>query len=65
MFHGLNSYIGHGAHLAEYLSGFGFVTVGFDYRGFGRSEGMEGYVDNLKAHLEDCKRFLSIVMPMY
>jgi alpha-beta hydrolase superfamily lysophospholipase len=37
MFHGLNSYIGHGAHLAEYFSKNGLITVGFDHRGFGRS----------------------------
>ena len=37
MLHGLNSYMGHGAHLADYYSQNGFVTVGFDHRGFGRS----------------------------
>jgi acylglycerol lipase len=47
MFHGLNSHIGHGAHLAQYFSKEGLITVGFDYRGFGRSQGMQGYIDNL------------------
>lgn len=37
MFHGLNSHIGHGSHLAEFFSHHGLTTVGFDYRGFGRS----------------------------
>lgn len=37
MFHGLNSHIGHGAHIAAYFSDHGFTTIGFDHRGFGRS----------------------------
>ena len=65
MLHGLNSHVGHGAHLAEYFSLNGFVTVGFDHRGFGRSEGRSGYVSDLDTHLEDCKKFFSIVFPMY
>jgi acylglycerol lipase len=53
MFHGLNSHIGHGAHLAEFFSHRGLTTVGFDHRGFGRSQGKLGYIDGLKSHLAD------------
>ena len=55
MFHGLNSHLGHGAHLAEYFAKHGFVTVGFDHRGFGRSEGEPGYVESLETHIKDSK----------
>jgi acylglycerol lipase len=65
MFHGLNSYIGHGAHLAEYFGERGFFTVGFDHRGFGRSEGTGGYAEGLETHLKDAKAFLKEVMPKY
>ena len=65
MFHGLNSHIGHGAHIAEYFSKNGLITVGFDHRGFGRSEGRGGYVENLNTHLFDSREFLKIVLPMY
>lgn len=51
MFHGLNSHVGHGAHLAEMLSKEGFITVGYDYRGFGRSQGKGGYVPSFDTHL--------------
>lgn len=44
MFHGLNSYIGHGAHIAHALGEIGFITVGFDHRGFGQSPGEKAYV---------------------
>lgn len=43
MLHGLNSHIGHGAHIAHEFSLNGIITVGFDHRGFGRSEGEPGY----------------------
>lgn len=37
MFHGLNSHINHGAHIAKALAEVGIITVGFDHRGFGKS----------------------------
>lgn len=39
MFHGLNSHIGHGSHIAAALAEIGIISVGFDHRGFGKSEG--------------------------
>ncbi len=39
LFHGLNSYINDGAHLAHQLSLRNIETVGFDHRGFGESDG--------------------------
>lgn len=58
MLHGLNSYIGHGAHIAHHFAKHGIVTVGFDHRGFGRSEGEPGYVDSLEMHLKDSLKFI-------
>jgi acylglycerol lipase len=43
MLHGLNSYIGHGSHIAYEFSINNITTVGFDHRGFGQSEGEPGY----------------------
>ena len=57
--------MGHGAHMAHHFSRSGLVTVGFDYRGFGRSEGRGGYIEDIEAHLADSREFLKIVMPMY
>jgi len=44
MFHSLNTHVGQGAHLAHELAKDGLITVGFDHRGFGRSEGRGGYI---------------------
>jgi acylglycerol lipase len=57
--------MGHGAHLAKYFSERGIETVGFDYRGFGRSEGREGYVESREAHLKDSRKFVDEVAPFY
>lgn len=65
LFHGLNSHLGEAAHLAHYFGEKGFYTVGFDHRGFGRSEGAGGYMDSFEAHLKDCRVFLDEVMPRF
>lgn len=65
MFHGLNSHTQHGAHIAYDLAEAGIETVGFDHRGFGRSEGIPGYVQDLEQHLGDCLAFLDIIRPLY
>jgi acylglycerol lipase len=65
LFHGLNSHVGQAAHLAHYFGERGFYTLGFDHRGFGRSEGDPGYIHSFEAHLKDSKDFLSEVMPKY
>jgi len=37
LFHGLRSHTNTAAHLAHYYAQHGITTVGFDYRGFGKS----------------------------
>jgi acylglycerol lipase len=61
MLHGLNSHIGHGAHIACVMAQHGFVTVGFDHRGFGRSPGKPGKVTSLDQHLADSLQFVKQV----
>jgi acylglycerol lipase len=65
MFHGLDSHMDHGAHIADALAGKGYVTVGFDHRGFGRSPGARGLVYSLDQHISDCKKFVDIVKGLY
>ena len=65
MLHGLNSHIGHGAHIAKVFADNGLVTVGFDHRGFGRSKGRPGKVASLEQHLQDCLDFVGLVKKIY
>ena len=44
MFHGLKSHCNWGAHLAKHFATRNIITVGYDYRGYGKSEGLRGYM---------------------
>lgn len=62
MFHGLCAHINHGAHIAEKMADAGYLVVGFDHRGFGKSEGLRGYLENLETHLHDSRAFVEKVV---
>lgn len=53
MFHGLCSHVQRGAHIANYFAQKGITTVGYDYRGFGQSQGPRGLIYDLNSHLGD------------
>jgi acylglycerol lipase len=65
MFHGLNSYMEHGSHIADYLAENGYATFGFDHRGFGRSPGDPGVVYSLDQHIADCLQFVNQLKKLY
>ena len=65
MFHGLNSHIGHGAHIAHYFAQNGIITMGFDHRGFGRSPGTPGRVISHEQHIADSIGFMNLIRPIY
>lgn len=65
LFHGLNSSVTHGSHIAKALADAGFCVLGFDHRGFGSSEGKKGYLESLEIHLQDCRLFVDKVEEMY
>ena len=53
------------AALAWRLAGQGFVAVGFDQRGHGKSEGERGYLDDMKEILKDCGNFVRKATELY
>ncbi|CAD8069120.1 unnamed protein product [Paramecium sonneborni] len=64
MFHGLCAHINHCAHIAQKMAQEGFLIVGFDHRGFGKSEGLRGYIESLEIHLQDSRLFIQKVMEL-
>jgi acylglycerol lipase len=44
IFNGLYYHANHNAHVAKELADNGYVVVGFDYRGYGKSQGEKGEV---------------------
>ena len=53
LFHGLKSHSNRGANLAKYFAARNIVTVAFDFRGFGRSQGSKGLILNEESFLSD------------
>lgn len=58
IFHSMGMHTGVTAHLAERLAKEGFIAVGFDQRGHGKSQGERGYLDDMKEILKDCGNFV-------
>jgi acylglycerol lipase len=65
LFHGLMSHCNRGVNLAKYFATRDITTVGFDYRGFGQSDGLRGYIDSSATHLNDCLKFMQQVRQVY
>jgi acylglycerol lipase len=65
IFHGLTSHTNEGAYVAKELAKKGYEVVGFDQRGFGKSEGTRGYLRDFSTNLADSGLFLQIVKEKY
>lgn len=53
LMHGLGEHSGRYAHVAEALEKEGFVLLGFDLRGHGRSGGARGHISSIDDYLND------------
>jgi len=65
IFNGLYCHTNHSAHVAKELAANGYAVVGFDYRGFGKSEGERGEIESFSSLLEDCLLFIKSVEAIY
>ena len=51
--------------MAKYFATRDIVTVGYDYRGFGQSQGPSGVIESAETHLADGEKFMKFVKEMY
>lgn len=51
--HGVSDYSGRYIHVFQYLADHGYGVMWFDLRGFGRSEGLPGYVNHFDEYVDD------------
>lgn len=58
MFHGMGSYSELSAFIAKSFAEIGCITVAYDYRGHGCSEGVNGTVEDFAYAIEDSKQFI-------
>ena len=65
LFHGLNSHLNSGAYMAQKLAENEICVVGFDQRGFGRSDGMKSYIKSLDILISDSKVFVELIKELY
>lgn len=65
LFHGLTSHMNRGAHLAKYLATKNIITVGYDFRGYGKSEGLKGYIENFDYLVSDSEKFMKVTKDIY
>jgi len=63
--HGVFSYQDFEASIAKQFSDYGITSVGFDYRGHGRSEGTSGLIDDFNDNVSDMIAFLSLIDQIY
>lgn len=64
-FHGYGSHVGRYSDFVQKLTRAGFDFVGYDYYGFGLSEGERGVVENKQNHAQDAANFVENVIWTY
>ena len=65
LIHGLGEHIGRYKHVGEALNNAGYVLIGFDLRGHGKSGGVRGHVPSYKAVMDDIADFMALVEKRY
>lgn len=63
--HGHGEHIGRFAHVAEAFARAGYVLMGVDLRGHGRSEGVRGHTPSIEAYMQDIDLLLEHVRARY
>jgi len=61
IFHGLNGYSNTMSHIAKSFAEAGIASYAYDYRGFGKSQGLPAYLPSLEQHFEDAEDFVRLV----
>jgi len=63
--HGLGEHTGRYAHVGKALTDAGYVLVGFDTRGHGKSGGARGHFPSLDTVMQDIRQFFQFVSQRY
>lgn len=64
-FHGLDAHSNYYKNFATNFSKNGYEVLAFDYIGFGKSEGLRGYIPSPENHLADSRNFIKKVQSLY
>ena len=62
MFHGMGAYTGNTAHVAKIFCDLGIIAAGYDYRGHGFSEGLNGNIESMDEVFDDSEKFMDLTL---
>jgi len=65
LFHSLNGHINTSGYLSKCLAEEGCCVVGYDQRGYGKSEGLRSYIEDFDFLLNDARTFIDKVKELY
>ncbi|EAR88373.1 alpha/beta fold hydrolase (macronuclear) [Tetrahymena thermophila SB210] len=65
IFHGMNWHSNLLAHIAEDLAKNQIEVCAYDFKGYGKSQGLRGYMPDIKRHIEDAHQFIAEVQKIY
>ena len=63
--HGLGEHSGRYVQVGEFLAKNGYALLGFDLRGFGKSEGLRGHVESYERYMQDIDLLLQEARKRY
>jgi alpha-beta hydrolase superfamily lysophospholipase len=63
--HGLGEHTTRYAHVGKALTDAGYIIVGFDLRGHGKSGGARGHASSLDAYMQDIREFFHLMAQRY
>ncbi|CAI2374528.1 unnamed protein product [Moneuplotes crassus] len=65
LLHGYGSWTGKYGYYAKYFADQGYDVLGYDYRGFGKTEGQSGHIASWEQHMSDAWTYFDIVKEEY
>lgn len=63
--HGLGDHVGRYPHVGKAFTGAGYVLIGFDLRGHGKSGGARGHFSALDVAMQDIRQFFQFISKRY
>ena len=58
MFHGMGDYSGNSANISKAYCNVGLISCAYDYRGQGKSEGINGNIESMDELQSDTEKFM-------
>ena len=61
----MGAYVGQMRESGEELTNRGYICTGFDFKGYGQSEGIRGYFTSFDEWMDDVIRYMNVTIPIF